>query len=190
MKYRNDIKGNPLSILGYGCMRFTSTAGKIDIEKACAEIKTAIDGGINYFDTAYIYPGSEAALGTILERLNVRKDINIATKLPHYLVKKAEDLDKYFDEQLARLKTDYVDYYLMHMLTDKGAWDRLCSLGIKEWIDKQKKAGRIRQIGFSFHGGTESFCALIDSYDWEFCQIQYHYHGAFARRKTGKQAAV
>ena len=175
MKYRNDIHGNQVSVLGFGCMRFTSTAGRIDIEKAKSEIKAAIDGGINYYDTAYIYTGSEAALGVIFEDLGVRRNIKIATKLPHYLVKKKEDLDRYFEEQLSRLKTDYIDYYLIHMLTDVKAWDRLCSLGIKEWIQKQKESGRIKQIGFSYHGGTEMFCSICDVYDWEFCQIEYNY---------------
>ena len=175
MQYRNDQQGNPISVLGFGCMRFTTSAGKIDIPKAQEEIRAAIAGGINYFDTAYIYPGSEAALGQIFGNLNVRDKIHIASKLPHYLAKKPSDFDKYLDEQLGRLQTDYIDYYLIHMLTNIDAWNRLCEMGIREWIASKKKEGKIRQIGFSFHGGTESFLQLVDAYDWEFCQIQYNY---------------
>ncbi len=175
MQYREDKYGNKISILGYGCMRFTSTAGKIDIPKAQQEIELAIEKGINYFDTAYLYPGNEAALGTILETLGVRDKINIATKLPHYLVKKSEDFDKFFDEELRRLKTDHVDYYLIHMLTDVNAWHRLCGMGLDKWIESKKAAGQIKQIGFSYHGSSDMFCQLVDAYDWEFCQIQYNY---------------
>ena len=107
MQYRKDRYGNPISVLGYGCMRFTQTAGKIDIAKTEKEILEAFHGGVNYFDTAYIYPGSEAALGEILARNGIREQVNIATKLPHYLLKKPEDLDRYFSEELRRLKTDH-----------------------------------------------------------------------------------
>ena len=140
MQYRNDRYSDQISVLGFGCMRFTTSAGKINIEKAQSEIKAAYDAGVNYYDTAYIYPGSEAALGVIFENLGIRDNIKIATKLPHYLVKKSSDLDKYLEEQLSRLRTDRIDYYLMHMLTDINAWERLKGLGIIEWID-QKKAG-------------------------------------------------
>ena len=118
MNYRTDRYGNPLSILGFGCMRFPQKLGRIDMEETEKELLAAIHGGVNYFDTAYIYPGSEAAVGAILEKNGLRKQVYIATKLPHYLVKKPEDLDRIFDEELKRLRTDYVDYYLMHMLTD------------------------------------------------------------------------
>ena len=109
MNYRKDKYGNPISALGYGCMRFTRTAGRIDMEKAEEEIMTAFRGGVNYFDTAYVYPGSEGALGEILERNHIREQVRIATKLPHYLIKSADSMEKYFREQLNRLKTDYVD---------------------------------------------------------------------------------
>ena len=175
MNYRSDKYGNKLSILGYGCMRFTQTAGKIDIEKANSEIMEAYNAGVNYFDTAYIYPGSEAALGEILERNRIRDNVYIATKLPHYLIKTRENLDKYFDEQLKRLKTDHIDYYLMHMLTDVQTWERLKGLGILEWLEEKKQNGEIRQVGFSYHGNSDMFIQLLNAYDWEFCQIQYNY---------------
>ena len=175
MQYRKDRYGNPISVLGYGCMRFTQTAGKIDIAKTEKEILEAFHGGVNYFDTAYVYPGSEAALGEILARNGIREQVNIATKLPHYLLKKPEDLDRCFSEELRRLKTDHVDYYLMHMLTDTKTWQRLEGLGIVQWLAEKKASGQIRQVGFSYHGNSDMFCKLLDIYDWDFCQIQYNY---------------
>lgn len=175
MNYRQDKHGNSLSILGYGCMRFTQKGGKIDLEKTEKEIMAAFRAGVNYYDTAYIYPGSEAALGEILERNGIRDQVNIATKLPHYMVRNREALDKFFDEELKRLRTDHVDYYLMHMLSDVKTWERLKGLGIVEWLKEKKASGAIRQVGFSYHGYTDMFCQLVDAYDWDFCQIQYNY---------------
>ena len=175
MQYRKDKYGNKLSSLGYGCMRFSQKNGKIDIDKTEQEILKAIELGVNYFDTAYIYSGSEAALGEILSRNNVRDKVHIATKLPQYLITNSKSIDKYFNEQKSRLKTDYIDYYLMHMLTDVEAWNKLVSLGIKDWIDEKKKSGEIKNIGFSFHGDTEMFLKVLEAYDWDFCQIQYNY---------------
>ena len=175
MQYRKDRYGNDISILGFGCMRFTTVAGKIDLKKAEKEIMAAMDAGVNYFDTAYIYPGSEAALGEILQRNSARDKVFIATKLPQYLLKNRDSAEKYFAEQLRRLRTDHVDYYLMHMLTDIKTWERLKALGIVEWLEEKKKSGAIRQVGFSYHGNSDMFCQLVDGYDWDFCQIQYNY---------------
>ncbi len=175
MNYRKDRYGNDISILGYGCMRFTQSGGKIDMEKAEQEIMTAFKAGVNYYDTAYVYPGSEAALGEILAKNQIREKVKIATKLPHYLIKNEDSMEKYFKEQLVRLKTDYVDYYLMHMLTDVQTWERLKGLGILEWLEEKKQSGAIRQVGFSYHGNSDMFCQLVDAYDWDFCQIQYNY---------------
>lgn len=192
MKYRLDKHGNALSILGYGCLRFPKKHGKIDMEQTEKQILQAIDSGINYFDTAYIYGGSEAALGEILERNGVRDKVRIATKLPHYLIKNPEGLEKLFQEELKRLRTDHVEYYLMHMLGDVQTWDRLKSLGIEEWIAQKKAAGIIGQVGFSYHGNTEMFCKVVDAYDWDFCQIQYNYldeHSQAGRRGLHHAAA-
>ena len=175
MNYRKDRYGNEISILGYGCMRFTQSGGKINMEKAEAEVMEAYRAGVNYYDTAYVYPGSEAALGEILAKNGIRDKVSIATKLPHYLIKNGGSMEKYFAEQLRRLKTDYIDYYLMHMLTDVKTWDRLKTLGILEWLAEKKASGAIKQIGFSYHGNADMFCRLIDVYDWDFCQIQYNY---------------
>ena len=175
VNYRMDKYGNPLSVLGFGCMRFKSSMGRIDMAEAERQIMRAYELGVNYFDTAYIYPGSEAALGEILEKNGVRDQVNIATKLPHYLIKSREGLDKLFDEELRRLRTDHVDYYLMHMLTDVRTWERLKALGILEWLEEKKRSGAIRQVGFSYHGNTENFCKLVDVHDWDVCMIQYNY---------------
>lgn len=175
MKYRKDRYGNDISILGYGCMRFTQSGGKIDLDKAEREVMAAYRAGVNYYDTAYVYQGSEVALGEILSRNGIRDEIKIATKLPHYLIKKPDSLERYFQEQLERLQTDHIDYYLMHMLTDIRTWQRLVDMGIKEWIKEKRESGAIRQIGFSYHGNSDMFCELLDAYDWDFCQIQYNY---------------
>ena len=176
MQYRENPRNHQqLSALGFGCMRLTRKGAAIDQEKANRELALALEKGINYFDTAYVYPGSEMCLGNFIRAYGCRDRLYIATKLPQYLVKKAGDFDRYFDEELSRLQTDHVDYYLMHMLNDAGSWARLCALGIREWIAAKKAGGAIRNIGFSFHGGTEQFKALVDAYDWDFCQIQFNY---------------
>ncbi len=175
MQYRNDKYGNKISVLGYGCMRFSQKAGSPDVDKAEKEIMAAYSAGVNYYDTAYIYPGSEQTLGKILEKNGIREKVSIATKLPHYLMKNTESAEKCFGEQLSRLRTDYVDYYLMHMLSDIKSWERLVADGIEQWLKEKKASGAIRQIGFSYHGNTDMFCQLIDAYDWDFCQIQYNY---------------
>lgn len=175
MQYRKDRYGEPISLLGYGCMRFTKNGNSIDLDKAERELMLAIKSGVNYLDTAYIYPGSEVAVGEILHRNHCREEIRLATKLPQYYIKSGAAIEKYFNEQLTRLQTDYIDYYLMHMLTDVAAWEKLKKLGIEAWITQKKKEGKIRNIGFSFHGNTEMFIQILDAYDWDFCQIQYNY---------------
>lgn len=175
MQYRKDKYGNDISILGYGCMRFTKKGRGIDFEKAEREVLHGIELGINYYDTAYIYAGNEECLGQILAKNGVRDKVKIATKLPQYLVKSPAAIDRYFNEELKRLQTDYVDYYLMHMITDIESWENLKRNGILSWIEKHKANGSIRQVGFSFHGNTDMFLKVLDAYDWDFCQIQYNY---------------
>ena len=185
MNYRTDRYGNKISILGFGCMRFPQKLGRIDLAETEREIMTAFRAGVNYYDTAYIYPGSEAALGKILQKNKIRDKVFIATKLPHYLIHSAEGMEKLFQEQLTRLQTDHIDYYLMHMLTDIQTWERLKALGILTWLEEKRKCGAIRQIGFSYHGNSDMFCRLTDAYDWDFCQIQYNYmdeHSQAGRR--------
>ena len=175
MQYRKDKHGEELSLLGFGCMRFTGKGSSIDLDKAEQEIMEAVNAGVNYFDTDYIYPGSEAALGAIVERNGIRDKIKIASKLPQYLVSNPAALDRYFDEQLSRLRTDRIDYYLMHHLTDISAWERLKEMGVLDWIARKKQSGQIRNIGFSFHGESGMFLKILHDYDWDLCLVQYNY---------------
>ena len=192
MQYRLDKYGNELSVLGFGCLRFPQKNGKIDMEATRGQIRMAVEEGVNYFDTAYVYSGSEAALGEILEAEGLRDRVKIATKLPHYLIKSRQALEMMFREELKRLRTDRVEYYLMHMLCDLDTWERLKKLGMEEWIAEKKASGQIGQIGFSYHGSSEMFCKLVDAYDWDFCQIQYNYldeHTQAGRRGLHHAAA-
>ena len=177
MQYRIDQKsGNELSALGFGCMRLPrGVSGRIDIDKTEKLVMSAIENGVNYFDTAYVYFGSEAAVGEVLHRNNAREDIFLATKLPFRQCKTYDDFDRLFNMQLAHLKTDYIDYYLIHNISETSLWDGLAALGIERWIADKKACGKIRQIGFSFHGSQKDFLALLDAYAWDFCQIQYNY---------------
>ncbi|OPZ94382.1 MAG: putative oxidoreductase [Firmicutes bacterium ADurb.Bin419] len=170
MNYRVNQKNNDkLSILGFGCMRFSKS--KEEVEK---QIIHAIENGVNYFDTAYIYPNSEATLGSVLAK-GYRDRVKIATKMPPYLIKRYEDLDRIFNTELERLQTDHIDYYLMHMLTDVGIWNRLLNLGILKWIEEKKQKGQIINLGFSYHGGRDEFKKIIDIHEWDFCLMQYNY---------------
>ncbi|MBR1456292.1 MAG: aldo/keto reductase, partial [Oscillospiraceae bacterium] len=175
MQYRKDRNGKDLSILGYGCMRFTKKGGGIDIAKAEQELLAAYRAGVNYFDTAYAYAGSEAAVGEIFERNGLRDKVNIATKLPQYLIGSRAQLERTFNEELSRLRTDHVDYYLMHHLTDVAMWEKLKAVGIEEWLAEKKRSGAIRNVGFSYHGNTDNFLRILNDYDWDLCQIQYNY---------------
>ncbi|MCX7614486.1 MAG: aldo/keto reductase [Clostridiales bacterium] len=177
MLTRTNVKnGDELSILGFGCMRLPTKNGAIDEQRAIPMIHDAIENGVNYFDTAYIYHNgkSESFLGKALSG-RYRERVKIATKLPHYMVYKLDSAKKILDTQLSRLKTDYIDYYLIHMMTDKPTLDRLASIGVMDWLEKLKEKGTIKNIGFSFHGTKADFEALIQAYPWDFCQIQYNY---------------
>lgn len=176
MQYRTDNKsGNQLSILGFGCMRFPKKMTQIDVNRTEQLIVKAVQEGVNYFDAAYMYGGSEDTLGDILAKNNLRDKVFIATKLPLAKCKTCNDFDMLFHTQLERLHTDYIDYYLMHNLGDVNSWNALCELGIEKWIREKKEAGQIKNIGFSFHGIHDEFLKLLDVYDWDFCQIQYNY---------------
>jgi predicted aldo/keto reductase-like oxidoreductase len=173
MQYRTmKSTGDKLSALGFGCMRLPRKGVGIDEERAIKQIRYAIDHGVNYLDTALLYPGSEAAVGKALSD-GYREKVRIATKLPYSQVKKREDMDKLLDVQLQKLQTDHIDYYLLHNL-NFVAWDKLKGLGMADFIVKAKADGRIRHMGFSCHAGTPEFKKLIDDYGWEFCQIQYN----------------
>ena len=177
MQYRDDPKsGNKLSILGFGCMRFPRDLNaKINADKVEKLIGTAIENGVNYFDTAYSYSGNEDALGEALTRLGHRDKIHIATKFPHQQCETFDDFDRIFAEQLTRLRTNHIDYYLVHNLSSPAAWKRIRSLGFESWVAAKKASGDIGQIGYSFHGAQKDFLDLLDLYNWDFCQIQYNY---------------
>lgn len=170
-----------LSMLGFGCLRFPKKGNNVDMEETEREILHAIHCGINYFDTAYIYKGNEEVLGTILDKNGIREKVKIATKVPHYLIKSVDDLEKIFQEQLKRLKTTYIDNYLMHMLPDIHIWEKLIRMGVLDWIKEKQDSGQIRNLGFSYHGNTQHFMELIDAYDWDFCQVQYNYMDEFSQ---------
>jgi uncharacterized protein len=167
------------SLLGFGAMRFPVIDGdssKIDEEKATAMIRHAIDNGVNYVDTAYPYHGgnSEPVVGRILQD-GYREKVRLATKMPSWLIKEAADFDRYLDEQLERLQTDTIDFYLLHALS-AGHWPPLRDNDVFKWAEKALSDGRIQHLGFSFHDKYELFEELIDATDlWTFCQIQYNY---------------
>ncbi|MDD1718586.1 MAG: aldo/keto reductase, partial [Methanoregulaceae archaeon] len=165
-----------LSVLGFGCMRLPVTGdGNIDEPEATGMIRYAIDHGVNYIDTAYPYHAgeSEPFVGRALSD-GYRERVNLATKLPGWLITSREDMDRYLNEQLLRLRTDHVDFYLLHGLM-KPLWDTLSSLRVTEFLDDAIADGRIRYAGFSFHDELPVFWEITDSYDWTFCQIQYNF---------------
>lgn len=171
MNYRiNPRNGDKLSLLAFGCMRFNR-----DFNETERQILYAIENGVNYFDTAYIYINSEETLGKIIAKNNLRDKIKIATKIPHYFVKKYEDFDKIFNVQLSRLKTDRIDYYLVHMLSDIPTLDRILDLGFEDWVREKKEKKQILNIGFSYHGNRQDFPLLLDAFEWDFCMIQFNY---------------
>lgn len=171
----NQKNKEELSILGFGCMRLPNK-GSTEEARSIAMIRDSIEKGVNYFDTAYIYQNgkNETLLGKALAG-GYRERVRIATKLPPFMVNKLENAKKIFATQLSRLGTDYIDYYLLHMLTDKPMFDRLAGLGVMEWLEELKEKGTIRNIGFSFHGSRADFEAIVKAYPWDFCQIQYNY---------------
>ena len=176
MLYREVPKnGDKLSILGFGAMRLPKKDGAIDNERASALLRYAIDNGINYIDTAWTYhkEQSENFLGSALAD-GYREKVRIATKMPHWLIRNQEDMDRLLGLQLSRLRTDHIDYYLIHSLTESG-WENMKNSGVLEFLDRAKRDGRIRNAGFSFHDNVEVFKEIVDSYDWDICLIQYNY---------------
>lgn len=176
--------GLKVSALGFGCMRFPvidNDNSRIDEEHAMKMVHHAIDQGINYFDTAYPYHGydfskggaSEPFLGKVLKN-GYREKVYLATKLPSWLVESIEDMERFLDEQLARLGTSCIDFYLLHAL-DSVNWKKLLQFGVIDFLDKALETGKIRYAGFSYHDETELFKEIVDAYDWSFCQIQYNY---------------
>lgn len=180
MKYRKFGKLDwRVSVLGFGAMRLPLTdrdPSNIDEAKAIRMIRYAVDHGVNYIDTAYPYHGgkSEVFVGTILKD-GYRDKVKVATKMPTWLVTSHEDMDRYLNEQLIKLKLDQIDFYLLHGLT-KDRWLTVQRLKVFDWVDKAIADGRIRYVGFSFHDEYEVFEEIVDSYDrWDLCQIQFNF---------------
>jgi predicted aldo/keto reductase-like oxidoreductase len=167
------------SALGFGAMRLPiidDDPGKIDEPEATRMLHYAIDHGVNYVDTAYSYHrgNSEAFVGRALQD-GYRERVKLATKLPSWLIKAPEDLNRYLNEQLERLQTETIDFYLLHTLNEEH-WPKLRDLNVLDWAEKTMADGRIGYLGFSFHDRYEVFQEIVDAYDrWTFCQIQYNY---------------
>jgi predicted aldo/keto reductase-like oxidoreductase len=176
--------GIEVSPLGFGCMRFPvleKDNSRIDEEQATAMIRFAIEHGVNYFDTAYPYHGYDFSKGGASEPFlaralkdGYRERVYLATKLPSWLVESREDMDRFLDEQLERLNTGVIDFYLLHAL-DRNTWKKLSEFGVQEFLDSALKNGKIRFAGFSYHDEIDLFKEIVDAYDWSFCQIQYNY---------------
>jgi len=176
MQYRTFGKtGFEASALGFGAMRLPTTdAGGVDEPLAVEMIRTAIDGGVNYVDTAWPYHGgqSEKVLGKALQG-GYREKVRLATKLPSWAVETAEDCDRFLTEQLERLGTDRVDVYLLHCI-NRAFWAKLAKAGALAWADRALADGRIGALGFSYHDDGEFFREVVDARDWAMCQIQYN----------------
>jgi predicted aldo/keto reductase-like oxidoreductase len=165
------------SILGFGTMRLPvkGDAKNIDQKQATRMLHHAVDRGVNYIDTAYPYHGgeSERLLGKALGR-GYRDRVKLATKMPSWLVSGPADFDKLFHEQLKKLKTDHIEFYLLHSL-NREYWSKMREYDAIEWGRRTIKAGKIGQLGFSFHDDFDLFKEIVDAWDWPFCQIQYNY---------------
>lgn len=176
MQYRTMPKSeDKLSALGFGCMRLPSRTGGATIDRRAAteQVRYAIDHGVNYLDTAYLYPGSEAFLGECLKG-GYRDRVFLATKLPCGTIARREAFAEIFAEQLGRLQTDRIDYYLLHSM-DGATWDRMLGLGIVGFMDGLRESGRVRHMGFSFHGSNRDFRRMVDGYGWDFAQVQFNF---------------
>jgi len=183
MQYRTMPNSDEkLSVLGFGCMRLAAPKGRkpsilssIDKERAAKQIKYAIDRGINYLDTAYPYHGgaSEIFLGEYVLKDGYREKVNIATKLPCMSINKKASIEEIFTKQLGKMQVEYIDYYLLHSLNG-GIWDKMLSFNVIEFMDGIRKQGRVRRMGFSFHGSKEDFRKIVDGYNWDFAMVQFN----------------
>ncbi len=179
MKYRIFKNETKISQMGLGFMRLPVIDGdnaRIDEEKAEEMALYAYENGVNYFDSAYAYHGhmSEKFVGKIVQKNNLRDKVYLATKMPVWLAKAPEDYDRLLDEQLANLQTDYVDFYLLHSL-GAGFWNNVEKQELFAFMERAKRDGRVKNIGFSFHDNIPVFKQIIDAYTWDFCQIQLNY---------------
>lgn len=180
MRYRNIPKlGIKVSAFGLGCMRFpmkTTEDGKTEVDYPLAEsiIHRAVDGGVNYLDTAFVYSNgqNEDVVGRALQG-GYREKVYLATKLPTWQCEKTQDMYDLFEKQLKALRTDHIDFYLIHSLSaDK--WDKMKEIGVREFLDELKAKKLIRYACFSFHDSYEAFEHILNDYDWDMCQIQFN----------------
>ncbi len=164
-----------VSKLGFGAMRLPTVDKVIDQEHVNRMVAYAIEHGVNYFDTAFVYHGgkSEVALGQALAPYD-RTSYFVASKMPFWDLKTPEDLDTTFNTTLERLGMDYIDFYLMHSL-DAGTFEKLKSLNAYEWAQKKKAEGKIRHVGFSIHDNFDTLKAILDYAQWDFAQVQLNY---------------
>jgi len=190
MLYRK-LAGEQVSQLGFGMMRLPTVGGRIDQGEVTSMVRSAIDQGLNYLDTAYVYHGglSEGSVAEALEG-GWRERVFLADKSPVWLVEKPADFSRLLDEQLTRLKTDRIDYYLLHAL-NAGTWEKCLQHGAIEFCEQARAAGKIRHFGFSFHDETPVFGPILRHYPWEFCQVQYNYlDRQYQACEAGLEAAV
>ena len=174
MLYRK-LAGEDVSQLGFGAMRLPTLDGAIDVPQTVSMLRRAIDNGVNYLDTAFVYHDGESE-GVVGKALGdgYRDRTFLATKSPIWLVNEPADFDRLLDRQLERLATDRIDFYLLHAL-DAGSWAKCKRLGALEFLARAKAAGKIRHAGFSFHDDFPVFKQIVDEANLEFCQIQYNY---------------
>lgn len=173
---KNEKLKTSISLLGFGCMRFpTNESGSIDEKEAFKMLDLAYDSGINYYDTAYFYheKQSEPVLGKWIETKK-RDTFYVATKSPVWICKDIVDFDRILDEQLTNLKTDYIDFYLLHAL-NKDRWQHILDIHLLDHLQSLIDSGKVRHLGFSFHDSYNVFDEIIHAYPWDFCQIQFNY---------------
>jgi len=169
--------GKRVSVLGFGCMRLpvmNKDNGKVDIQETAKMFHYAIDHGVNYFDTAYTYHEGKGEQAVAKALAGYRSKVYLATKLPVWNVEKHEDMERLLDEQLRNLNTEVIDFYLVHSL-NRNYWQKLVGLGLFDFLLRAKEKGKVQHLGFSFHDDYDQFVTIVDSFPWEFCQIQYNY---------------
>jgi uncharacterized protein len=173
MLYRKIEKtGDELSVLGFGAMRLPSKNGRTDEKRAIEQIRYAIDHGVNYIDTSKAYMNEPLVAKALSD--GYREKVKIATKLPPWYVNNAEDMENIFKVQLENFMTDHIDYYMLHGL-NRTKWEKMQALNALEFLDNLKSQGKIINAGFSFHGDKETFKEILDTYDWDFCMLQFNY---------------
>ncbi|MDD3408719.1 MAG: aldo/keto reductase [Methanobacteriaceae archaeon] len=178
MQYRTITKtGEKLSPLGFGAMRLTTTMSGTDLKKASQEITYAINNGVNLIDTAYMYGNgeNEKAIGEILKKTGLRNKVNISTKMNRLRIKTYNDMHKMFNQELKNLQTDHIDYYFIHNIIGYEDIEKLQKNDLNKFIEEKKETGEIRNIGFSYHGPSNQFQKIVDSYPWDMCLLQYNY---------------